>query len=144
MCTVRSEQDTTERSAERQEPVPHPSAGRPGRASDEVGDDDPHLLEEENRTDEAMGLEVALQGGISEEGCARGADECRRDPDESIERRTAEYLVQPPDPEGEGRAVWGAELRSPTGGLGAVRNGSLVVEQARLFGQHGRSAHGWS
>ncbi len=90
MCAVRPEQDTAERSAERKEPVPHPSADRTGRPSDEIGDDDPHLLGEERRADELVGLEVALQGGLSEERGARGPDEVRRDPesaDRSGERR---------------------------------------------------------
>lgn len=67
MCAVRPEQDATERSAEREEPVPHPPADRTGRPPDEIGTHDPHLLGGERWADELVALQAALRGGPSEE-----------------------------------------------------------------------------
>jgi hypothetical protein len=75
----------TGRAAESEDPVAQSTAYGAGRPPDEVGDDNPHLLQEERAADESVGQEVALQGGLREEGGTRRAHEVGCDPDRPID-----------------------------------------------------------
>jgi hypothetical protein len=78
------EQHTAKRAAESKKPVAEPSGHRAGRASDEVGNHNPHLLDQERRADEAVCVQVILDARLRKECRAGGSDEFPRDPDETL------------------------------------------------------------
>ena len=95
------EQHTAERAAEGKKPVAQSSGHRAGRASDEVGNHNPHLLDEERRADQAVRVQVVLDARLRKERRAGGSDEIRRDPDETLGSGRQEIGLQP-------TAEWGA------------------------------------
>ena len=102
------EQHTAERSSESKKPVAEPSGHRAGRASDEVGNHNPHLLDEERGADEGVCVQVILDARLRKECCAGCSDEVPRDPDETLGSGRQEIRLQP-------TAGWGA-LRLRTAG----------------------------
>ena len=95
------EQHTAERAAESKKPVAEPSGYRAGRASDEVGHHNPHLLDEERRADESVGVQEVLDARLGKECRAGRSDEVPRDPDETLGSGRQEIRPQP-------TAGWGA------------------------------------
>ena len=87
MGTVRPKQHTAERSGESEEPVAPSPSHRMGWASDEIGDDNPCLLDEEGHADQSVLMQIGLQRGLRKERRAAGADEVCRNADESLGSR---------------------------------------------------------
>jgi len=102
------EQHAAERAAESKKPVAEPSGHRSGRASDEVGNHNPHLLDEERRADQAVRVQVILDARLRKECRAGSSDEVPRDPDKTLRSGRQEIRLQP-------TAGWGA-LRLRTAG----------------------------
>ena len=89
------EQHAAERAAESKKPVAEPSGHRAGRASDEVGNHNPHLLDEERRADQAVRVQVILDARLRKECRAGSSDEVPRDPDKTLRSGRQEIRLQP-------------------------------------------------
>jgi hypothetical protein len=79
----RPEKNTTERSAKGEEPVAPPAAHRARRTPDQVGDDNPTLLDKEPRSQQSVGMKVRPQSRVYKERSAARSDNIRKKPNQA-------------------------------------------------------------